>query len=146
VRVLVVDDSEVVRKGICTILASDPSLTVCGEAVDGRDALEKATALQPDLIVMDVSMPNMNGLQATREIKRLLPDLDIVIVSQHDAPEMARQAINAGAREFITKSNVAAKLLAAVTRIKHPQTFVTGVYAQRNSGCRRARKFRLAWR
>ena len=67
-RILVVDDHEVVRRGICSVLATESSVTLCGEAVDGKDAVEKAKALRPDIIVMDITMPQMNGLDATREI------------------------------------------------------------------------------
>jgi DNA-binding NarL/FixJ family response regulator len=109
-RILVVDDHEVVRRGICSVLATESSLTLCGEAVDGKDAVEKAKVLRPDIIVMDVTMPQMNGLDATRAIKRLLPDTEIVIVSQHEAPEMVRQAFNAGARAYVVKSTVAKEL------------------------------------
>lgn len=116
------DDFQAIRRGIRSLLSSDPSLTICGEAVDGLDALAKATALRPDLIVMDISMPNLNGLEATREIKLILPEIKIIIVSQHDAPEMARVAFEAGAQEFITKTDAATKLLAAISRLTHPQT------------------------
>src|SRR5580704_4237865 len=91
-RILVVDDHELVRRGICWVLASEPTITLCGEAVDGQDAVEKTKALRPDIVVMDVNMPRLNGLDATREIKKLLPETEIVIVSQHEAPETMRQA------------------------------------------------------
>jgi PAS domain S-box-containing protein len=119
IRILVADDHEVVRRGICSIIANEPSLTVCCEAVDGRDAIEKAVELQPDLVIMDISMPNMNGLEATREIKRLLPKIEIVIVSQHETAEMVRQAFKAGARGYVTKSTISADLLAAITKATH---------------------------
>jgi PAS domain S-box-containing protein len=123
-RILVVDDHEVVRRGICSVLATESSLTLCGEAVDGKDAVEKARVLRPDIIVMDVTMPQMNGLDATREIKRLLPDTEIVIVSQHEAPEMVRQAFNAGARAYVVKSTVAKELLAAIAKVNKGEPFV----------------------
>jgi PAS domain S-box-containing protein len=126
-RILVVDDHEVVRRGICSVLATEPALTLCGEAVDGRDAVEKATTLRPDVVVMDISMPQMNGLDATREIKRLLPDTEIVIVSQHEAPEMVRQAFQAGARGYVVKSTVAKDLLSAIAKINGGELFVKGV-------------------
>jgi PAS domain S-box-containing protein len=123
-RILVVDDHEVVRRGICSVLATESSLTLCGEAVDGKDAVEKARVLRPDIIVMDVTMPRMNGLDATREIKRLLPETEIVIVSQHEAPEMVRQAFNAGARAYVVKSTVAKELLAAIAKVNKGEPFV----------------------
>lgn len=116
-RILVVDDHEIVRKGICSLLANEAALTLCGEAVDGRDAVEKAQTLRPDLVLMDISMPQMNGLDATREIKRLLPETKVVIVSQHGTPEMMRQAYSAGARGYVVKSTVAKDLLAAIANI-----------------------------
>lgn len=116
-RILVVDDHELVRKGICSVLGTEPSFAVCGEAVDGLDAVAKAKALLPDVVVMDVSMPNMDGLQATREIKRFLPDTEIVIVSQIEAPEMVRHARNAGAGAYIVKTAISTDLLAAIARV-----------------------------
>jgi signal transduction histidine kinase len=116
-RILVVDDHEVVRKGICSIIASESSFTVCGEAIDGRDAIAKAQDEHPDIVVMDITMPNMNGLEATREIKRLLPATQIVIVSQHGGPEMIRHAFEAGAQAFVAKSAISADLLAALANL-----------------------------
>jgi PAS domain S-box-containing protein len=125
-RILVVDDHELVRRGIWSVLATEPSLTLCGEAVDGQDAVEKTKTLHPDIVVMDVSMPRLNGLDATREIKRLLPDVEIVIVSQHEAPEMVRQAFNAGARGYVVKSAISADLLAAIAKARSREPFVRG--------------------
>ncbi len=124
-RILVVDDHELVRRGICAVLATEPSLTLCGEAVDGQDAVEKTQVLHPDIVVMDVSMPRLNGLDATREIKRLLPNTEIVMVSQHEAPEMVRQAFNAGARGYVVKSAISADLLAAIANASNRELFVT---------------------
>ncbi len=129
-RILVVDDHELVRRGICAVLATEPSLTLCGEAVDGLDAVEKTKALNPDIIVMDVSMPRLNGLDATREIKRLLPNTEIVIVSQHEAPEMMRQAFNAGARAYVVKSAISEDLLAAIAKANSREPFVRGAKSE----------------
>ncbi len=134
-RVLVVDDHEVVRRGITAILAAEATLTLCGEAVDGKDAIEKATALRPDIVVMDITMPQMNGLEATREIKRLLPQTEVVIVSQHDAPEMVRQGFKAGARGYVLKSAVARDLVSAIAKVNRKESFVVGVeVSERDSG------------
>lgn len=123
-RILVVDDHEVVRKGICSIIASESAFTVCGEAVDGRDAIAKAQDEHPDIVVMDISMPNMNGLEATREIKRLLPGTQVVIVSQHGGPEMIRHAFDAGARAFVAKSAISADLLAALANLQRDESLL----------------------
>ena len=123
-RILVVDDHELVRKGICSLLASDPSLTVCGEAMDGREAVQKTKELHPDVVIMDISMPNMNGIEATRAIKSSDSDAEIVIVSQHSAPEMVRQAFNAGARGYVVKSSISRDLLEAIGKVTHQEPFV----------------------
>lgn len=124
-RILVVDDHELVRRGICSVLAGKPEFTVCGEASDGRDAIEKARALAPDVIVMDISMPNMNGLEATREIKRLMPNAVVLMVSQHQSPEMVRQAFNAGAQGYVVKSAISKDLLTGIERARRHESFVS---------------------
>jgi PAS domain S-box-containing protein len=124
-RILVVDDHELVRRGICSVLASKPELSVCAEASDGRDAIEKAKTLHPEVIVMDISMPNMNGLEATREIKRFLPDTSVLVVSQHQSPEMVRQAFNAGAQGYVVKSAISKDLLTGIEKVRRKQTFVS---------------------
>lgn len=116
-RILVVDDHELVRRGICSILGAESTLTICGEAIDGRDAVEKARALHPDIIVMDISMPRLNGLEAIREIKSFLPQVEIVIVSQHASPQMVRQGFNAGARGYVLKSSISSDLLTAIAKV-----------------------------
>ncbi len=122
-RILVADDHEVIRRGIRALLASQQGCEVCGEAVDGQDAVEKAHQLHPDLVIMDVSMPNLNGLEATRAIRRSLPGVQILILTQHDSQEMIRQAFNAGARGFVVKSSVAHDLLNAVEAAKRGESF-----------------------
>jgi DNA-binding NarL/FixJ family response regulator len=94
-RVLIVDDHDVVRRGVRSLLESH--CEVCGEAVDGRDAFDKACQLKPDVILMDVSMPHLNGLEATRLIRGVLPDCEVLILSQHDSPQIMREALKAGA-------------------------------------------------
>jgi DNA-binding NarL/FixJ family response regulator len=116
VRLLVVDDHEILRRGVRSLLEQS-NFSICGEAVDGQDAIDKARDLKPDLIVMDVSMPRLNGLEATRQVRNLLPDCEVLILSQHDSPEMARQALKAGARGYVVKSSVSKDLISAITRI-----------------------------
>jgi PAS domain S-box-containing protein len=118
-RILVVDDHEVTRKGICSVLETDPKLAICGEAVNGQDAVEKAVALCPDIVIMDIGMLGLNGLEATREIKRLVPEAEIVIVSRHEDPQMVRLAFHAGARDYVFTSSVTTDLLPAIARLIH---------------------------
>ena len=125
-RVLIVDDHEVVRKGVRSLLSSADDVEICGEAVDGRDAITKAQQLKPDVITMDISMPNLNGLDATREIRRILPDTSVLIMSQHDVPEMMRQAVNAGAKAYVVKSAISTQLIAALERVKLNEAFFDG--------------------
>ena len=120
IRVLVADDHEFVRRGVCAVLSAEPSINLCGEAVDGHDAVEKAKQLRPDVVLMDISMPNLNGLEATREIKRILPQTKVLVLSQHDSPEMVRQAFQAGARGYVAKSAVSTDLLLAIAKL-HPR-------------------------
>ena len=125
-RILVVDDHALIRAGISSVLSSNESLEVCGEAVDGQDAIEKARELVPDLVVMDISMPRVNGLDATREIKRSLPGVEVLVVTQHDSSEMARQAFKAGASGYVVKTAIHTTLLDAVAKLQRRECFVHG--------------------
>jgi len=103
-NVLVVDDHEIVREGVKCVLANHPALHVCGEAKNGQEAVEKAVALKPDLVLMDISMPVMGGIEATRQIRRLSPTIKIVVLSLHDSPQIAEHAKKAGANAYVNKS------------------------------------------
>lgn len=116
-RILIVDDHEVVRRGVRSLLESQSGFELCGEAVDGRDAIQKAAELKPDAIVMDISMPNLNGLEATREIRRILPTVKILILTQHDIREMMKQALNAGASGYVVKNSLTKDLVSTLRNI-----------------------------
>jgi PAS domain S-box-containing protein len=123
-RVLIVDDHEVVRRGLVSLLMTQPGCVICGEATQGKEAIEKAIDLTPDVIVMDVSMPTLNGLDATRTIRTLLPSCEILVLSQHDSPEMVRQAFRSGARGYVLKSSVGKNLKEALQRVSRHETFI----------------------
>ena len=112
-RVLIVDDHEIVRRGLKTLL-TDEHIEVCGEAADGVEAVAKAEQLNPSVIIMDLVMPRMDGFRATREIRRLLPQIQIVIVSQHDAAAVRSEALKAGATTFISKEAIQHQLIRAL--------------------------------
>ena len=123
-RILVVDDHEIVRKGLCRLIGTRSDWHVCGEAGNGREAIEKASALHPDLVLMDVSMPVMGGIEATREIRRLFPAIRVVIISLHDSPAIVTQAKEAGAQAFFTKSGAAHELEQVIAAVVNGQADV----------------------
>ena len=125
VRILVVDDHPVVRHGLRTLLSGRAGWEVIDEAADGIEAVEKANSLKPDVIVLDVSMPRMDGLEACRRIRKSLPDSEVLIVTQHDSAQMMQEAISAGARGYVVKSNVAKDLPAAVEAVSQHKPFTS---------------------
>jgi len=109
-RILIVDDHEMFRKGLRSLLESSPGWEVCGEAANGLEAVEGARKLLPDVIVMDISMPYLNGLDATKQICRELPHTRVLILSQHDSSQMLTAAMQAGASAYVTKEQVIGSL------------------------------------
>ncbi len=115
VRILIADDHEAVRRGVRSLIATHSDWEICGEAVDGLDAVEKAKASRPDVVILDISMPKLSGLQAAPLIKNELPESKILILSQHDPMQARRLALEAGARDFVSKTNMARDLTAAIS-------------------------------
>jgi PAS domain S-box-containing protein len=123
-RVLIADDHEVVRRGVRALLLTQQNIDICGEAVDGRDAVEKTKLLHPDLVLMDISMPNLNGLQATREITSGIPQTRVLILSEHETPQMVQQALYAGAQGYVVKSSLSKNLFIALERVGRHEIFL----------------------
>ncbi len=124
-RILIADDHEVARQGIRALLESHPGWEVCAEAKDGREAVELATNSQPDIALLDIGMPNLNGLDAARQILAMSPAIRILILTMHDAEQVVREVLAAGARGFVLKSDAARDLVAAVDALQHRRTFFT---------------------
>jgi DNA-binding NarL/FixJ family response regulator len=117
VRILIADDHEIFRRGLRSLLESHPSWEVCGEAVDGREAVDRVKELHPDVIVLDVGMPRLNGLEAAELIRKQVPGSRIVILSQHEPQVLKQAALSAGARAYVTKSEVSQELVMAIEQI-----------------------------
>lgn len=123
IRILLVDDHPVVRQGLKTLLEGQSGWEVVGEASNGLEALDKANSLQPDVMVLDITMPGMNGLQACRLLRKKTPNVEILFVTQHDSAQMMREALDAGAKGYVVKSNAARDLLEAVKSVSQHRTF-----------------------
>jgi DNA-binding NarL/FixJ family response regulator len=124
-RILIADDHEVARRGIRALLESHAGWEVCGEAKDGRETVELANSLKPDLILLDIGMPNLNGLEAARQILAVSPDVAILILTMHDSDQVVREVLRAGARGFLLKSDAGRDLVAAVEALQLQRTFFT---------------------
>lgn len=128
-RILVADDHEVVRRGLAALLLSQPDWEICGEAGDGREAVDKAQQLKPDVVILDIGMPSLNGLEATRHILKNQPHTKILILTLHDSDQVVREVLNAGARGFLLKSDAARDLVAAVEALRRDKTYFTSKVA-----------------
>ncbi len=124
-RILIADDHEVVRRGLATLLQSHDGWEICGEATDGRDAVAKATQLKPDVVVLDVGMPGLNGLAATRQLIQQDPHSKVIVLTITDSDQVIREALDAGARGFVLKSDASRDLVAAVEAVEHNRMFFT---------------------
>jgi DNA-binding NarL/FixJ family response regulator len=129
-RILVADDHEVVRHGVRALLDGHPSWEVVAEAADGRDAVEKTIQLKADIVILDIGMPNLNGLEATRQILRSLPQARILILTMHESEQVVREVLEAGARGFLLKSDAGRDLVAAVEALQRHKTFFTSKVAE----------------
>lgn len=116
-RILIADDNEQVRRCISGMISSETNWKVCGEAKDGAEAIQKARELQPDLILLDVSMPRLAGLEAARLLRQELPKVKIIIVSQHDPIKLLPRAVEAGAHACVDKSRLSTDLLASIKSV-----------------------------
>ncbi|HKD50012.1 MAG TPA: response regulator transcription factor [Candidatus Acidoferrum sp.] len=124
-RILVADDHQVVRTGLRTLLESKAGWQVCAEAANGREAVEKAGELHPDVAVLDIGMPLLNGVEATRQIRKVSPGTEILILSMHDSEHMIQGVLDAGAHGYILKDDADRNLLAAVESLRTHKPYLS---------------------
>jgi DNA-binding NarL/FixJ family response regulator len=125
VRILIADDHELTRRGVQGCLESQSDWKVVGEAATGHEAVEKARLLNPDVVILDISMPQLNGLETARQILKAVPQAEILILTMHDSEAFVRRSLEAGARAFVTKSDVAQHLVDAVNALRQHKAFFT---------------------
>jgi DNA-binding NarL/FixJ family response regulator len=123
VRILIVDDHEIVRTGMRSLIETKPGLAVCGEASNGREAVNQAAALKPDMVILDLAMPDLNGLEAARQILAAAPRTLLLVLSTHHDEDLVREVIAAGARGYVLKSDAARDLTAAIESLKSGRPF-----------------------
>ena len=124
-RILIVDDHEIVRRGLSELLRAHDGWEICGEAKDGRQAVEMTKQLKPDIVILDIGMPNLNGLAATRQLAHQNPDQKILVLTITDSDHVIREALDAGARGFVLKSDAARDLVSAVEALQSNRMFFT---------------------
>jgi DNA-binding NarL/FixJ family response regulator len=125
-RILVADDHAVVRRGVRALLESQPGLEVCCEAATGLEALAHVKKTKPNLVLLDLTMPEMNGLEAARAIREESPDTDVLILTMHFSEDVAREVLRSGARGYVLKSDANSELVAAVRQVQQHKPFFTG--------------------
>ena len=125
VRILVADDHQVVRTGLRALLESKTGWQVCAEASNGREAVEKASQLKPDVAVLDIGMPLLNGVEATRQIRKLSPQTEILILTMHDSEQLIQEVLGAGAHGYILKDDADRNLVAAVDALRRHKPYLS---------------------
>ena len=124
-RVLIVDDHAFIRRGVQTILHASPEWEFCGEAENGKDAIRLAAELKPEVIIMDVSMPGLNGIEATRAIRKSQPEIKVVLLTLHESAELLRSAFRAGARGYLLKTDAEQELVKALSVVAGEGAYIS---------------------
>ena len=129
-RILLADDHEVVRAGLRALLEEQQGWEVVAEAVDGREAIEKATKLKPEVVVIDIAMPSLNGLEAVRQIVKAVPHCRVLVLTMYDSDPLIQQVLQAGARGYLLKSDAGRDLVSAIDALRRNKTFFTPKVSQ----------------
>jgi DNA-binding NarL/FixJ family response regulator len=129
-RIVIVDDHAVVRRGVRALLESQPGWEVSAEGTTGREAVELVKRLRPHIIVMDLSLPELNGLEATRQIVKESPQTEVLVLTMHHSEQLAREVLQAGARGYVLKSDADDSLIAAVESLRQHKPFLTSTVTE----------------
>jgi DNA-binding NarL/FixJ family response regulator len=129
-RIVIVDDHAVVRRGVRALLESQPGWEIVAEGTTGRQAVELVKRLRPDVVVMDLSLPELNGLEATRQIIKESPQTEVLVLTMHHSEELARNVLQAGARGYVLKSDADQSLIAAVESLRQHKPFLTSTITE----------------
>ena len=129
-RILIADDHDIIRRGVKAVLSSHRGWEVCAEAATGREAVAMAEQHRPDIVVMDISMPELNGLEATRQIRKMLPRTEVIILSLHFSDQLVREVVDAGVHGYVLKSDADEDLLKAVEALSNRRSFFTSGAAE----------------
>jgi DNA-binding NarL/FixJ family response regulator len=124
-RLLVVDDHDLFRRGVRTVLETNPAWKICGEATTGREAVAKSEKLKPDIVILDISMPDLNGVEAARRIRKASPNSEVLVLSMHYSDQLIREVVDAGVRGYVMKSDCGRDLVIAVETLAKHQPFFT---------------------
>ena len=125
IKVFLADDHEMVRDGLAVLLDKQPDITVCGQAADGRHAVRQILKLRPDIVIMDIAMPKLNGIEATRQVLADNPDIKVIILSMHATSEHIFQAVRAGARGYVLKESAGRELVEAINTVHRGRRYMT---------------------
>ncbi len=129
-RILLADDHEMLRRGLRATLTEQPGWEICGEAVNGRQAVDLARQLRPDVVVMDLAMPELNGLEATRQIRRALPRTEVLVLTFDESEALVREVLKAGARGYVLKNDLSRVLVQAVENLGLHRPYFTSKVAE----------------
>ncbi len=131
IQVLIADDHVIVREGLRALLEAQPDIEVVGEATDGEEAVNKTKEVQPDIVLMDITMPHMNGLEATRQIKQHSPDVKILVLTMHESDEYFFKILDAGASGYFVKGGSSSELISALRVVWHGDVFLYPTMAKK---------------
>jgi DNA-binding NarL/FixJ family response regulator len=124
-RVLLVDDHEIARKGIRSVLTTNANLVIVSEAVDGEEAVKRSEEFHPDVILLDITLPGISGIQAARQIRVVSPESKIIFLSQHDSIQIAKDALSVGGQGYVVKSDAGRDLLKAIQAVLEGKSYVS---------------------